>query len=130
VPRKRGRPLGSTNKKRKRASYGLTKKKSTLPSTKRLKTEPGKEGPRLDTVQDMAASAVVTTTVTTALGYTEDVAATTVVDPAEDAPVTTKPEPTGDVPETATHKTPAPAPISESVFQSGVRSVKRLLWRT
>lgn len=67
----------------------------------------------------MDTSAVVVATTT----------ATTASESAEDATVTTKSEPTEEVPTIATLKTPAPASISESVFQSGVRSMKRLLWR-
>ncbi|KAF7674910.1 hypothetical protein GT037_006673 [Alternaria burnsii] len=115
-PRKRGRPLGSLGKKRKRASYISTKKATSL-HTQRLKTETGKEGSP-DAVQDMDTSAVVVATIT----------ATTASESAEDATVTTKSEPTEEVPTVATLKTPAPASISESVFQSGVRSMKRLLW--
>ncbi|CAN9306445.1 unnamed protein product [Alternaria alternata] len=117
-PRKRGRPLGSLGKKRKRASYRSIKKATSL-HTQRLKTETGKEGSPPDAVQDMDTSAVVVATTT----------ATTASESAEDATVTTKSEPTEEVPTIATLKTPAPASISESVFQSGVRSMRRLLWR-
>ncbi|KAL1794703.1 hypothetical protein ACET3X_006519 [Alternaria dauci] len=136
-PRKRGRPLGSLGKKRKRASYGSAMK-PTLPHTKRLKTETGREDSPPDAVQDMATSAVVATTATMAFESREDTAvafepaqdATLAFEAAKDATETTKSEPQEEIPTIATLRTPTPASMSESVFQSGIRSVKRLLWRT
>ena len=130
MPRRRGRPLGSKNKKRKRASYGSTKK-SVLPHAKYLKTETGKEAVSLDTTHTVATSAMVATTATTVLESAKEAPVTMEPESAQAMfePTSTKSEPGEEVLETATHKTPAPAPISKSVLQSGVRSIKRLLWR-
>ncbi|KAG9188755.1 hypothetical protein G6011_07460 [Alternaria panax] len=132
VLRKKGRPLGSTNRKRKRAAYGTTQKKYALPHAKVRKTRTGKKGAPLDTVQDVVASAMVPTTATTALESTDGAMTTRTESTStqatfESAP--TKSEPAEETFAIAAPKTPAPAPITESIFQSGVRSVKRLLWR-
>ena len=77
-------------------------------------------------------------TATTILGSTKDATASAQPSSPQIAPsspqVGSKPTPQSPKPQeevlpTTAHKTPAPAPISESVFQSGVRSVKKLFWR-
>jgi hypothetical protein len=40
------------------------------------------------------------------------------------------PKPTENIAQQKTEQTPIAAPINESVFQSGFRSVKKLLWRS
>jgi hypothetical protein len=97
--RGRDRPLGSTNKKKRKrpSTTPATSKQSSAPSTKYLKTESGKEpGVGNNRANDELEL------------KTED----------PDVPLVI----------VAEQVTPAPAPMNDSVFRSGARSIRRLLW--